>query len=179
MKNIRQYALLLIFLLISGAYVNKVFGWGSAGGDGQHYQQIQETAVFFNNSGASLTLGDVVLLDTAGVGVSTGTTLGSYVVPNNPVLPGVNVVLDSVMAVGVVRHTCADQRPCVIVTKGPALTTCNDSSDAVANKTAVGTSLLQTWGRCGGGTNLGIAMEAGDGTDGDQLIIWVAPTGAD
>ena len=84
-------------------------------------------------------------------------------------------------ATGVVKSvSAADQTPVIVVTKGPVETTCSDSSDGVTQFAAVG--LSGTAGRgneCGGGTNLGIALEAGDGTNSDELRVWVDPTGAD
>lgn len=142
-------------------------------GDGSNYRQLQETAVFFNNSGYTLSAGSVVILDTAGTGVTAGTTLGSYVT----VVDGA----DSILAVGVVVEgfDSADQTPVVVVTKGPVDTLAYDSSDAVTINTAVGTTATGTGHHfCGGGTDLGIALEAGDGTDTGKLIVWVAPTGA-
>ena len=32
--------------------VQEAHAWGAATGDGQDYRQLQETAIFFNNSGA-------------------------------------------------------------------------------------------------------------------------------
>ena len=163
---------------INGVKVQEAFGWGANGGDGSDYRQLQETAIFFNNSGATLVAGDVVILDVGGQGVATDTTLGSYVTTtqhnNTP-----RALADNVLAIGVVEsESVADQRPVVVVTRGPALTTVDDSSDAVSNFTAVGTSGVTTE-RAGGGTNLGIALEPGSGSDADQIIIWVDPTGAD
>lgn len=166
----------LLFAVLAFSGVDRAYSMGTGTGDGSNYRQIQETAVFYNNSGSTLSQGDVVIMDTYQDGVSTGTTLGSYVTLSTG---AASAKADSVLAVGVVLSTSVvDDRPVVVVTKGPALTTCDDSSDAVTNRTAVGTS-GGTAGRCGGGTNLGVSLEAGDGTDGDQLIIWVDPTGAD
>lgn len=168
---------LLVGLMLSS---NKAaFGWGSTGGDGSRYTQLQETAVFFNNSGIALSAGHVVVLDTAGTGVTSGTTLGAYV--------DVVVANDSVLAVGVVKSASSNQTPVVVVTKGPVPTRCADSADAVSINTAVGTtnqdesgSVSANGGLCGGGTNLGIALEAGDATNTEaDLVIWVSPTGAD
>jgi hypothetical protein len=142
-------------------------------GDGSNYRQLQDTAVFFNNSGTTLSAGMVVILDTAGTGVTAGTTLGSYVT-----LAGST---DSVLAVGVVSEqqiSCLDQTPCIVVIRGPVDTLSLDSGYALTINTAVGTETA-TSGYCGGGVNLGIALEAGDGTDTGKTIIWVAPTGAD
>mgnify|MGYP001572622259 CR=1 FL=1 len=176
MKKMNVLSALLFAGILAFCGATKVFAWGSASGDASDYRQIQETAIFFNNSGSTLVAGDVVILDTYRAGVSTGSTLGAYVTLSDG---AASAKADSILAVGVVLSTSiADQRPVAVVTKGPALTECDDSSDAVTNRTAVGTSGLDA-GNCGGGTNLGISLEAGDGTDGDDLIIWVAPTGAD
>ena len=164
--------ILASLLLMSSALINssEVFGWGSTGGDGTLYRPIQETAVFLNNSGSTLSAGDVVILDTAGSGLTAGTTLGAYITTTTGA--------DSIMAVGVVKSTSvADDLPVVVVTKGVVDTKCHDSTDGVTVATAVGTA---TSGRaCGGGTNLGVALEAGAGYDEDYLFIWVDPTGAD
>lgn len=171
-------ALLMASIVVFGTAKNG-FTWGAASGDASNYRQLQETAIMFNNSGGALVAGDVVILDNRNAGVVTGTTLGAYITTTgqaNTVYG--DSLADHVMVVGVVLHGAADQRPVTVVTKGPALTTVDDSSDAVSNRTAVGTSGATTK-RAGGGTNLGIALEPGDGTDGDQIIIWVSPTGAD
>lgn len=167
----KKLLFLFFALFVSFASVqDKAYGWGATGGDGTNYLAIQEVAVFFNNSGATMSAGDVVILDSTG---TAGTTLGAYVTKAT--------AADSVLAVGVVKSTSvADQRPVAVVTKGPVDTRCSDSSDAVTTLTAVGTSGIASQpGYCGGGTNLGIALEAGAGTDNDTLMIWVQPTGAD
>ena len=152
--------------LVSGV----AFGWGSQGGDGSNYRQLQETAVFYNNSGVRLYHGDAVILDSTG---TADTTLGSYVTYSS--------AADSVLAVGVVVQGGQIGQPVVVCTKGPAMARVDDSSDAVTTLTAVGTctSSGATNHNVGGGSNLGIALEAGDGTNNDEIIIWVDPTGAD
>lgn len=162
-------------LLLTGILVgNKAALAVGQGGDGSYYGALQETGVFFNNSGTTLSAGQVVVLDTNGTGVAAETTLGSYV----ETVSGA----DSVLVVGVVKsRSSADQTPVVVVTEGPVDTQCADAADAVTINTAVGTSagVGNAVGTCGGGTNLGIALEAGDGTDGGKLFVWVAPTGGD
>lgn len=162
----------LLFALVF-AFNGTAFGWGTTSGDGKNYQQVQETAVFFNNSGRHLGHGVAVILDTSGTGVSAGSyTLGSYVTVTNSA--------DSLLAVGVVKIPAADQSPVVVVTKGPIDTYAADSTDVVSSGTAVGTAgTIAESGMIGGGTNLGIALEAGAGTDRDYIVIWVSPTGAD
>lgn len=165
--------LFLIAALLLGGFSGNAYAV-SGGGDGSNYAQLQETGVFFNNSGATLSAGQVVILDTAGTGVAANSTLGSYVT----LVSGA----DSVLAVGVVKSTeSANQTPVVVVTEGPVDTYCADSSDAVSINTAVGTTsdAQGMTGRCGGGTNLGIALEAGSGGNFDKLFVWVSPTGAD
>uniref|UniRef100_A0A6M3IMM5 Uncharacterized protein n=1 Tax=viral metagenome TaxID=1070528 RepID=A0A6M3IMM5_9ZZZZ len=168
MKRLLTLSTLLIVsvFMVSGV----AFGWGSTGGDGSNYRQLQETAVFYNNSDKTLYHGDVVILDSTG---TSGTTLGSYVTYSS--------AADSVLVVGVVVQRSLADMPVVVCTKGPALTRIDDSSDAVTTLTAVGTSGSSgaTNSNAGGGTNLGIALEGGDGTDADEIIVWVDPTGAD
>lgn len=176
----RNKFLSLALLLVSVLGYNRVaFGWGTSGGDASRFTQLQETAVLFNNSGGTVTAGDAVVLDIDGSGVSTGTTLGAYIRKSD----GRSVSqakADSILAVGIAKTTCSDQRPCVIVTKGPALASACDSTDAVSFATAVGTAgSTCTAGLVGGGTNLGVALEPGDGTDAASMMIWIDPTGAD
>lgn len=164
MKKFSLFALLIALVVaVSGVCF---------AGDGSDYRQLQETGVFFNNSGEILSAGQVVILDTAGTGVSAGTTLGSYIT--------LTASADSVLVVGVVSEqqvTCLDQTPCIVVTKGPVDTQAYDSTDAVSINTAVGSAAKK--GLCGGGVNLGIALENGDAADTGKLVVWVAPTGAD
>jgi hypothetical protein len=150
--------------------LKEAHAWGTAGGDGTNFGMLQETAVFFNNEGGTLSVGDAVELDLNG---TAGTTLGAYVEKCDSA--------DSVLAVGVVKSaSVADQRPAVVVTKGPIDTLAMDSADAVTGGSAVGcTTATTTTGKIGGGTNLGIALENGDATDTGLLFIWVDPTGAD
>lgn len=168
---------LIAALLLTGVLFNSQVAQAlQAGGDGSRFAALQETAVFFNNSGATMSAGQVVILDTAGSGVAADTTLGSYVTLVN--------ASDSTRAVGVVKSTTAlDQTPVVVVTEGPVDTACADLGDAVSINVAVGTTTIGTTGAangvglCGGGTNLGVALEAGDGTNSGKLYVWVQPTG--
>ena len=169
MKKIVSFFALLFALVL--AFNGACFAWGTASGDGSNYGQLQETAVFFNNSGVRLVHGEAVCLDLDGTGVTAGTTLGAYVEDLS--------TNDSVLAVGVVRVASDNQTPVIVVTKGPIDTLAADFSDAVTSGAAVGTSASGEAGSIGGGTNLGIALEAGAGTDADYLFIWVDPTGAD
>ena len=174
------YSLLSVSLalFLSLSVTGKVWAWGATGSDGSNVTALQETAVFFNNSTETMTAGTVAMLDVSGDGVATGTTLGAYVTtPSDFADEGTKA--DHVLTVGVVKSTASDQRPVIVITKGPADTLIDDSSDAVSNRTAVGISGLAGSDNAGGGTNLGIALEAGSGSDGDQIWVWVDPTGAD
>lgn len=177
MKKMKLF--LIAALLLTGVLFNSkaAFAWGASGGDGSSFAALQETAVFFNNSGATLSAGQVVVLDTSGSGVAADSTLGSYVTLLNGA--------DSTRVMGVVKSTSVgDQKPVVVVTQGPVDTQCADSSDAVTVNVAVGSTTFGPTGGtngvglCGGGTNLGVALEAGDGTNGGKLYVWVDPTGA-
>ena len=167
MKKLFIFSALLIACLFAVSGV--AFGWGGQGGDGSDYRQLQETAVFYNNSSTTLYHGDVVILDSTG---TADTTLGSYVTYSS--------AADSVLAVGVVIQKSLTKTPVVVCTKGPVVTRIDDSSDAVTTLTAVGTctSSGATNHNAGGGTNLGIALEAGDGTNADEIIVWVDPAGS-
>ncbi|KKL15239.1 hypothetical protein LCGC14_2507580, partial [marine sediment metagenome] len=178
---------LLLIPLIVFSLSGTVFGWGSTGGDGERYTQLQETAVFLNNTATS-GAGDIddqtayhgmaMILDLDGSGVSSGTTLGAYV--EKPAQGSGDA--DSILVVGVVANAStagfAAGFPVVIVTKGAAFAMIEDSSDAVTSGSAVGCGGIVGAGNVGGGTNLGIALEAGDGTDADEIVIWVAPAGS-
>ena len=171
-KRLILFALLFAMLVFNGV----AYPWSSTGGDGSNARALRETAVFFNNSGATLVEGQIVLLDKTGSGVSAGTTLGAYVTTT--------VDIDISGIVGVVLSTSAlDQSPVVVVTKGPADTLILDSSDPIAISEYVGTSSTLGYGgeyeNAGGwfegiGT-LGQALENGDGTDTGKVWVWVNP----
>jgi hypothetical protein len=167
--KMKRYSFIALLFALVLAFNGVCFAWGTAGGDGSNYGQLQETAVFFNNAGETVSAGAVVILDTAGTGVAADTTLGSYVTMTNSA--------DSILAVGVAKVSSSNQTPVIVVTKGPIDTLADDSADAVSINTAVGTTGGK--GRVGGGTNLGVALEAGDGTATGKLFVWVDPTGAD
>ena len=163
--------LFVSILAISGV----AFGWGVTGGDGTRYRQLQEIAIFYNDSDRTLYHGDVVILD-----VTDGTansTLGSYVTYASGA--------DSILVVGVAAELSTsgypNDGPVAVVTKGPALVRIDDAADAVSASTAIGTSGSSGAenSNAGGGSNLGIALEAGNGTNADEIIAWIDPTGAD
>ena len=171
----KKYLSLLIIPLFVLTFSGMAFGWGSTGGDGSDYGQLQETAVFFNNSGVKLVHGNPVVLDTDSSASTTdpvkiaptaGTTLGACVERTSSA--------DDILAVGVVKVASENQTPVIVVTRGPIDTLVIDSTDAITEGSAVGTSGT---GTAGGGYHLGLALEDGDGTDGSYCYIWVQPTG--
>ncbi len=174
--------LLFCVLLFSGV----VYSWSTTGGDGTRYAQIRETGVFFNNSGNIMVEGQIVTIDTrtvvsGTVGLSgyaaivvADSTMGSYITTTT--------TADASGIVGVVLSTtCANQSSCVVVTKGAADTLVLDSSDPVSINQYVGTSTTRGigggWGDAfGNGTGtLGMALEAGDGTDTGKVFVFVNP----
>lgn len=161
----------LLFALVF-AFNGVAFGWGANGGDGSNYGQLQETAVFFNNSGAKLVHGQAVVLDLDGTGVTAGTTMGAYV-------ETLTASADSNLAVGVVKVASENQTPVIVVTRGPIDALVNDSSEAISAASTVGTGGSGQCGSIGAGSNLGIALEAGDTTDGSYCYIWVCPANSD
>ncbi len=164
MKKLLSFALLFALVF---AFNGDAFGWGSSGGDGSDFGQLQETAVFYNNSGRKLVHGQAVVLDTGG---TAGTTLGSYVTD-------LSLSADSRLVVGVVKQYADIGTPVIVVTKGPIDTLVQDASEAVSAGAAVGTAGTGEYGSVGAGSNLGVCLEAGDGTDGSYAYVWVSPTG--
>ena len=140
---------------------------------------------YFNNSGAALSSGNVVVFDLTGTGVNIPnlsivgasrsasaidldgtdgdvTNIGSYITTTT------NADADSVAGV-VDDDSCADQSYCRVQTAGARGVICEDATDAVTTEAAVGTTA--TAGSCGGGNGLGFALEAGSGFDSD--VIWI------
>ena len=172
MKRLFSLAALLFVAVL--AFNGVAFGWGSTGGDASQSEMLQETAVFINNAGRTISVGDVVILD-AGTSNQTVGRLGCNVTMNTG-------SADSILAIGVAKFNSSDGTPVIVCTKGPIATWAADSADAVTNATAVGTAGTSPgtkYGFCGGGTNLGIALESGNGYDNSTVVIWVDPTGAD
>lgn len=170
----------LLFALVF-AFNGVAFGWGANGGDGSDYGQLQETAVFFNNSGRRMVHGMAVVLDldsTASTtdpvksAVTAATTMGAYV-------ETLTASADSDLAVGVVKVAADNQTPVVVVTRGPIDTLVQDSSEGFAAGGQVGTAGSGNYGLVGGGTNLGVTLEAGDGTDNSYAFVWVSPSNSD
>ena len=172
----KLYLILFATLLIIPMFNGVALGWGSSGGDGTSYGALQETAVFFNNSGSTLSAGDVVILDLSGTGVASGTTLGAYVTTTTSA--------DVQYVAGVVKtRSSADQTPVVVITAGPAETFCdNVNGTALVNGLnnlggkiqggAVGT--YTTAATCDSGSNLGISLGAAGGVDkNDNNKSWV------
>lgn len=155
-------SVLLAMMLVSGT----AFGWGTTGGDGSDVRQLQETAVFFNNSGMTLWTGAVVILDLDSASLTTGTTLGSYVT----LAEGVT---DSRLVMGVVAVEAADQTPVVVITHGPADTSYQGATDGhTIVGDAVGTANKK--GYAGAGSKLGFIME-NVVTDCTEAWVWVNP----
>lgn len=165
--NRKTLALLIVGLMVSGV----TFGWSTTGGDGTRFSQIRETAVFHNNSGATITQGMIVVIDTT---ASAASTLGSYVTTTS--------TADSSGVVGVVLDaSCADGTACVVVTKGVADTLILDATDPVATGNVIGTSTTTGYGGRWGTTTgtvgkLGRALENGDGTDTGFVYVYVNPS---
>lgn len=148
---------------------------------------------FFNNSGGTLSSGNPVVVDVDGTGVngvtetsefSAGTRRdqidvngGDGDVTNLGTYIELSATADDGYTIGVVDDdTCADQTYCRVQVRGPRLVLCADSSDAVGAGTLVGTSTLA--GQCGdSGASaegaLGVALEAGDGTNHDPIMVWI------
>ena len=150
---------------------------------------------YFNNSGGILSSGNPAVIEVDGTGVNAVTesvegpagtqrnevdvngsdgdvtNLGTYI--------DSSATADDGYTIGVIdENTCADQSYCRVHVRGPRLVLCADSSDAVGIGTLVGTSTLR--GQCGDSGadaegSLGVALEAGDGTNSDPIMVWVNP----
>lgn len=158
MRKIRILAILLGVLF---AFNGVALGWGAGGGDGSDYRQLQETAVFYNNSSSAIGHGSAVILDISG---TAATTLGAYVTTTT--------TADSKLAVGIARgHSgsstgWAASSPIVVVTRGPVDTKIDDTG--VTAGSAVGTA--NTRGHVDAGSDLGVALESGAS---QYRFIWV------
>ena len=186
----KKYLSLLIIPLFVLTFNGMAFGWGSTGGDGSDYRQLQETAVFLNNSGIRMVHGQAAVLDldsTASTSapvksaVTAGTTMGAYVelLGCGGGCGDIAHSADSNLAVGVVKVAADNQTPVIVVTRGPIDALVVDSSEAISAGSTVGTAAVGEAGTIGAGSNLGIALEAGDGTDGSYCFIWVSPANSD
>lgn len=147
------------------------FAWGAAGGDGSDVGQLQELAVFTNNSGGTLTSGTVVVLDLT---ATVGSTRGAYMTTTST---------DSATNVlGVLKSSSViDGAPGVVITRGPALALHAGATDPTSAAGDVIGAANGVAGQFGNASNLGINMEAigGRGADYGLLWIWVNPTNGD
>ena len=166
MNRKRLFVLPALLIALVFAFGSTGYPWGSTAGDGASYGQVRETAVFINDSGATITSGMVVILDTSATGNALGSTVTT--VAGN----------DSVLAVGVVlSESVVDGGKAVVVTYGAAEVIANGSDNWTSGQ-AIGTTNA-TAGHSGDGTNLGIALEASVSGRTDHYRAWIAPTGAD
>ncbi len=152
--------------------------------------QHSEYEFYFNNSGAVMPSGTVVVQDRTGTGVNVGISGSLTTVPRGAARANVDTDSsdgdvtnvgtyittttsnDSAEVVGVVDDdSCADQTYCRVQIYGPRLVRCAQSSDAVTTGSAVG-SANGVSGRMGGGNGLGVALSACTATS-DNAIGWV------
>lgn len=147
---------------------------------------------FFNNAGSTLTSGAVVIMDVSGTGVNATTNDstrpsasrsqvdvagGDGDVTNVGTYITTTTTADNELVAGVVDDdSCTDQTYCRVQVRGPRLVICQDATDAVGSGTSVSTSGVAS--QCGDAANdadgnLGVALEAGDGFDGDLIYVWI------
>ncbi len=131
------------------------------------------TVTVYNDSGTELVSGSVVVWDQA----------DSNLVDSFYPYVTTTTTADDIWTAGVIYgRNCQAGELCEIVVYGPVDVVCDDSSDAVAASTTVGTTT--TAGRCGDYTpaankrSLGVALEAGTGHDNDRIAVWVNTLGA-
>ena len=194
--------LLALTLLLS---VGAAPAWARSTGTGWSTTESMHTVFehgeyefYFNNSATALTSGTVVVVDRTGTGVNTGvgttltatpsssasrsfldvdgtdgdvTNVGTYITTTTSA--------DDAATVGVVDDdSCANQTYCRVQIYGPRLVRCANTTDAVTNGSAVGSTTVA--GQCGGGNGLGFAMSARHGTfDNDLTWVFIRPGGND
>ena len=150
---------------------------------------------YFNNSGAALSSGAVVIFDRTGSGVNVGSGSTLSTVPLTTSRNAVDVdgtdgdvtnvgtyittttSADVAGTAGVVDDdSCAASTYCRVQVFGPRLSVCNGSTDLVTSGNAVGTTASA--GRFGGGNGLGVALSACAG-DGGVGWVFIRPGGND
>ena len=186
--------LLLGLLLIGGSSASAMVCGGGYSSTESNHTSLEHACYewYFNNAGVTLSSGNPVVFDMNGTGVngitetsegvagaaksqfdvnaSDGdvTNLGTYIeLTSTADDGGIAGVID--------ENTCADQTYCRVQVRGPRTVLCADSSDAVTVSTLVGTSTLP--GQCGdsgaGEGSLGVALESGDATNEDPIMVWI------
>ncbi len=158
MKKILILTTIMVLMLTSVAFALQVQGIRSK----DSHEAI--LLVVENTSGGALADGDVVVWD---VTESTGTN------------PAVTTTTsdDSVITAGVVMEAIADGEYGRIVVYGyHDAVKARDSSDALSAGGGIGTSGAVKL--AGGGTGLGISLEAGDGTDTGTIEAFITAMGA-
>lgn len=193
---------LRIVLALSALLVGSPSAWAMWCGSGQsttealhHVGEHACYELFFNNSGAALSSGHVVVLDRTGTGVNVGVSGSLTSVPTDASRNRIDVdgtdgdvtnigtyittttTADLETVVGVVdENTCADQAYCRVQVRGPRLTLCAGSTDNWTAGDAVGTTTVA--GAAGDAANdadgiLGVALSACSTTVGDVGVGWV------
>ena len=138
--------------------------------DPRNNAQSPWTVTVFNDSGATIASGEIVVWDTGDADVTTS---------GRPYVTQSATDSDPATA-GVMLNTCPDQSACDIVVLGITEVRCMDASDAVTSGDLVSNSDVDS-GLCGdhtaGADNraIGIALEAGDGNDYSYITVFVYP----
>lgn len=165
MKRLASLLLASMLLMSEQAFAVQISSDGRRGDANAIF-----TAVF-NDSGATLQSGYVVIWDT-GAADPTDEGLGAYVTTTT--------TADSNLVAGVVHQTSIpDQGIGTIQIYGPRQTVMADSTDRQATVGgAVGTTTVA--GQCGGGSGLGCLLRtSGSGVDGELEWIFINPSNAE
>ena len=161
--------LLAVALLLAGSGVVWADGIPQVV-DPRNNAQSPWTVTVFNDSGATVASGEIVVWDTGDTDLSDS---------DRPYVPQSATDSDPNTA-GVMLNTCPDQSACDIVVLGIAEVRCLDASDAVTVGDLVSNSSVDS-GLCGDHTAaadnraIGIALEAGGGTDYEYITVFVYP----
>lgn len=141
--------------------------------DPRNNAQSPWTVTVFNDSGATVNSGEIVVWDRVDSDVVDHALSRPYVITSS--------TADDVYTAGVMVQTCPNQSACDIIVRGIALVRCADASDAVTVGTTVGQSSTVA-GLCGDYTpaankaSLGLALESGAGTDYEYITVYVYPS---
>lgn len=188
-------------LLVSGPLVGGSLASAMVCGGGYSTTESNHTVFehtcyeyYFNNAGSALSSGSVVAFDLTGTGVNVTQhfsasrsdvdvngsdgdveNIGTYITTTT--------TADDELVAGVIDDdSCANQSYCRVQVHGPRLVRCLDASDAVGTGTSVSTS--GTAGVCGDAANdadgnLGVALQAGNGSDDSPIWVWIRLSATD
>ncbi len=135
-------------------------------------RKVPWTVTAYNNSGADISSGNVVVWDTS----SASFTNSGY-----PYITTTTTVDDPWTAGVTQAEVCKSGTTCDIVVYGPVLVRALDALDAITINTTVGTAAAKgcigDFTPAANKTSLGVAMQQGSGVDYDYIEVFVKTLG--